>query len=302
MIVVAGEALIDLIPDGEVLRPLPGGSPYNVAVGLGRLGARAAFLGRLSRDGFGRRLAGRLSAEGIDLGLVTRTHEPTTLAVLHLDSDGRAGYGFYLAGTSAAGLRPADLPELPDGAALHVSLGAVTLETDPAGTALWGLLERERGRRLVSLDPNVRPAVLDDTVVYGRVVEEAVAACDLVKVSEEDLALLYPGSPLQAARRWLAEGPALVVITRGAEGAVALTAAGDVEVPGEPAQVVDTVGAGDAFTAGLLAWLGDLHQLHRGALDRLTTEDVMAALRHAVRVAARTCEREGADPPTAAEI
>jgi fructokinase len=298
MIVVAGEALVDLVPAGELLRPLPGGSPFNVAVGLGRLGVRTAYLGRLSRDGFGRRLRARLEEERVELDLAAPTDAPTTLAVVHLDEQARASYAFYLEGTSAADLRADGLPLLPEGAALHVSLGAVTLDTEPAGGALLRLLEREHERRLVCLDPNVRPGVIEDLPGYRRRLETALERCDLVKASEEDLALLDPDrDPLDTAARWLTLGPRLVVVTRGPEGAVALRDDDRVEVPGRDVEVVDTVGAGDAFTSALLAHLEGRALLTRAGLDRLAEDEVQALLTVAARHAARTCEREGADPP-----
>lgn len=302
-VVVAGEALVDLAPRGELLAPLPGGSPYNVAVGLARLGTATRYLGRLSRDGFGELLAARLRDEGVALDLAARTDEPTTLAVVHLDTDGRASYAFYLAATSAAGLTTADLPALPGDAALHVSLGAIALTTDPAGGALQALLARERERRVVSLDPNVRPSAIGDPTAYRDVVEDAVIGCDVVKVSDEDLHLLAPAeSPADVARHWATLGPALVVMTRGSSGAMALAPAGEVAVGGEPVDVVDTIGAGDAFTAGLLAWLDAHAGLHRSALAALSGEATRQALHHATRVSALACTRAGADPPRASDL
>ncbi|GGI07860.1 carbohydrate kinase family protein [Egicoccus halophilus] len=308
MIVVVGEALVDLAPQepraGGLLRPLLGGSPYNVAVGLGRLGTPAAFLGGLSRDAFGRQLADRLTAEGVSLELAGRTDAPTTLAVVHLDDEGRASYGFYLEGTSAAGLRQQELTAVPDGAAVHVSLGAVTLETRPAGQALRQLLARRHGDALVSLDPNVRPSVIDDLPAYARLLERSIGHTGLVKVSDEDLQLLYPDLPAeQAARRWVASGPGAVVVTRGPDGAVALLASGErVEVPGERVEVADTVGAGDAFTSGLLHALGRRGAASASGVRSLDPTAWAEALRTAVRVAAITCTRQGADPPRRAEL
>ncbi|MFP4233671.1 MAG: carbohydrate kinase family protein [Nitriliruptoraceae bacterium] len=307
MIVVAGEALIDLAPRGEQLLPLPGGSPYNVAVGLGRLGRTTRYLGGLSTDAFGRRLAERLAAEDVDASLAPRFDEPTTLAVLHLDEQGAATYGFYLDGTAAARLDAEHLPALPDRAILHVSLGAIGLAHAPTGQALAGLLAREAGRRLTSLDPNVRPLVFAQAgglAPYAARVEEVLGHLDLVKVSDEDLEQLHPGLGWQeAASRWAAAGPAVVVVTRGAEGAVALTSdAGLVEVPGEHVEVVDTVGAGDAYTSGLLAWLDREGVTDRPALVALDEVQLARALTYARRVAAITCTRAGADPPRAAEV
>ena len=303
-VIAAGEALIDLAPRGEELRPLPGGSPFNVAVGLARLGVDTSYLGRLSTDGFGQRLWNGLSAEGVHLALATNTDEPTTLAVVHLDERRQASYAFYLDGTSAAGLR-APLPTLPPGATLHVSLGAIGLE-HPAGQVLVDLVLATAGDHVRTLDPNLRPSAVTDPDAYARRMTELVASCDLVKVSDEDLRLLYPDRDVvEAAADWSASGPAAVVLTRGAEGAVAITSAGHhLDVAGRDVAVVDTVGAGDAFMSGLLAWLDVRGHLDdRASLDVAVTGGALeGALEHAVLVAALTCTREGADPPTAAEV
>ena len=305
MIVVAGEALVDLAPRGEQLLPLPGGSPYNVAVGLARLESEVAYLGGLSNDGFGQIMADRLRAEGADLALVAWTDAPTTLAVVHLDDDGRASYGFYLDGTAAASLRESDLPPLPDGAALHISMGAIGLQYDPAGRTLAALIAREHGRRFVSFDPNIRPsAIAGDVADYATTMEEVVADLTLVKVSDEDLQLLYPDrDPIEVARTWAGSGPSLVVVTRGPDGAVALAPEGEpIAVPGESVQVVDTVGAGDAFTSGLLTWLDRHDALSDAGLRALSAGQIEAALVFARHVAAITCTRAGSEPPHAAEL
>jgi fructokinase len=303
-VVAAGEALIDLAPRGDQLLPLPGGSPYNVAVGLARLGTAASYLGQLSTDGFGDRLKGRLTAEGVGLTTAAATSEPTTLAVVHLDAEARASYAFYLDGTSAASL-PSPLPPLPADATLHVSLGAIGLE-HPAGRGLADLLRASAGERVRTFDPNVRPSAITDQARYAGQMDDLVATCDLVKVSDEDLATLYPDDdPLRTAERWARSGPAAVVVTRGPEGAVAFTDAGHhLDVPGIDVEVVDTVGAGDAFTSGLLAWLD-----RRGCLVARTDlaaacagDDLRGAVAYAVRVAALTCTRPGGDPPTHGEV
>jgi fructokinase len=303
-IVVVGEALVDLAPRNGLLVPLPGGSPYNVAVGLGRLGTSTAFLGRRSTDGFGRLLTARLEEAGVALDPTSLTDAPTTLAVVHLDEEARASYGFYLSGTSAAGLRAEQLPDLADATAVHLSLGAVTLDTEPAGAAFVALVAREAGRRTVTLDPNVRPSVIADLAGYAERLEATVARCDLVKVSDEDLALLHPEEPaVDVARRWAGSGPAAVVVTRGPHGALGLTAAGaEVDVPGEEVEVVDTVGAGDAFSSGLLDALDRQGDLERDRLRRLGSDGLRSAVEAAVHVAAVTCTRPGADPPRRSEL
>jgi len=174
---------------------------------------------------------------------------------------------------------------------------------EPGASAYEALMRREHGRRIVGLDPNVRPGLVGDRGAYLRRLEGWVALADLVKVSRADLAWLYPGGdPEAVAREWLARGPAVVVVTRGSEGAVAYGPAGRIEVPGLPAAVVDTVGAGDAFTAGLLAALVDAGRLERDALRGTTADELRAALAFANAAAAVTCTRPGADPPTREEI
>lgn len=305
MIVVAGEALVDLVPRGEQLQPLPGGSPYNVAVALGRLQAPVAFLGRCSTDGFGRILRNRLEAAGVDLALTDVTDDPTTLALVHLDDQRQASYRFYVEGTSSAGLTAQRLPRLADGDALHVSLGAVTLRTTPAGDALRHLIERQGARRVVCLDPNVRPRAGGDLSHEARAVEQVLASCAIVKASEEDLGHLYPEHAVEeVARAWSRAGPALVVVTRGRDGALAHDHHGRVQRVAAPeVEVVDTVGAGDAFTAGLLARLRTLGRLaDREALAATAEDELADALAWAARVAGRTCARAGADPPRLDEV
>jgi fructokinase len=281
--------------------PLPAGSPVNVAVGLGRSRVAVDFAGPLSIDGFGQLLVERLVSAGVGIDDAPRTDAPTTLAVVHLDAQRRATYGFYLSGTSAA--VPVDAVTLADGSALHVSFGAVGPTSDPAGLALVDLLRREAGRRVVTLDPNVRRVADEDRPSTVAAIEDAVAACDLVKVSDEDLATLHPGEdPAAVAERWVALGPAVVVVTLGPEGALARGVAGDVAVPGRRVAVVDTVGAGDAFTSGLLASLHRSGHLDRSALRRLDSQALLAAMDVAVEVSAITCTREGADPPTRDEL
>jgi fructokinase len=308
-VVVAGEALVDLAPRGGLLLPLPGGSPYNVAVGLGRLGSETHYLGGLSRDAFGTLMRTRLEADGVAVDLAPVVAAPTTLAVVHLDDQGRASYGFYLDGTSAATLEADVLPALPVDAALHVSLGAIGLGHEPTGRTLLHLLEGAHHERLTSLDPNVRPSVFEQVggvQAYAALLDGLVAGhLDLVKVSDEDLALLHPevGDPIDVARDWARSGPSLVVVTRGPDGAIAVRDGHpDVEVAGRHVEVVDTVGAGDAFTSGLLAWLDQHGRLTRGGLDSLPDEELTAALQQAVEVAAITCTRAGSDPPRADEL
>jgi fructokinase len=300
VILVAGEALVDLTParcgDGSGYLPHPGGSPYNVAVGLGRLEVPVAFLGRLSTDTFGRLLRDHLQASQVSLAYVVDAEEPTTLAFVHLRDDEEPAYAFYTEGTAGRVLLPEHLPAIPEGAAMH--FGSFSLALEPGASTLEGLMRRESRRRLLSLDPNVRPGLVPDRDAYLRRLEGLVRLADLVKVSRVDLAWLYPREdPDAAASRWLGSGPALVLVTMGGDGAVAFGVAARAGAATPPVTVVDTVGAGDAFTSAALAWLHRHDALHRRGLETLDASALTALLRFANAIAAETCTRAGADPP-----
>jgi fructokinase len=306
MIVAGGEALIDLVPvrvgDEVAYLPRAGGCSYNVAIGTARLGAPTAYLGRISRDRFGRLLRERLEANGVDLRYLSLGDEPTTLAVVHLEAGREPRFAFYGEGTADRLLHLVDVPTIGDDvAAMH--FGSISLTREPGASTYEALIRREHGRRVIVLDPNVRPALIPDRAAYVARLEGWVALCDLVKVSRADLGWLYPGlEPIAAARRWRELGPAVVVVTNGEAGATGLSAAARVEVPGVEVAVADTVGAGDAFTAGLLAWLDEHGRLDRRSLERLEEAELVAGLRFATRVAALTCARAGAEPPTREEL
>jgi fructokinase len=309
MILICGEALIDLVPvvaDGELAyAPRTGGSLYNVALGLGRLAVPVGFFGRVSTDPFGQLLRERLVSAGVDCTLLREGDEPTALAIVHLPPDHEPVFVFYGEGAADCTLTSDDLPspeELGDAVtALH--FGSISLVREPGATAYEQLLRREAGRRVISLDPNVRPSLISDRATYRRRLEAWVAMADIVKVSQADLAWLYPDRvPADAARDWLATGPSLVAVTRGAAGAVGITATGSIDVPGTPVRVRDTVGAGDAFTAGLLGFLALRGVLDRAALRFLGEEDLRPCLVGANRAASITCTRSGAQPPTRAEV
>lgn len=304
-LIVAGEALVDLAPANDALAPLPGGSAYNVAIGLARLGVRVRYLGPLSRDGFGDVLVRHLTDEQVDLGLAPRTDRPTTLAVVHLDRAGRGSYRFYLEGTSAIRFDEAEIAALPHADAVHVSFGAVTAETRPAGRTLIRLLNEQPRTRFTSLDPNVRPEAIADLRSYARRLDAVIRDLDLVKVSDEDLQALdrSGGDPLRRARAWARAGPVLTVVTRGAEGVVVYRPDGrHLELPAERVEVVDTIGAGDAFTAALLAGFDRRGLLSRSTIAELDDTTLEHVLRGAVHAAAISCGRAGADPPRSHEI
>ncbi|MGH2919673.1 MAG: carbohydrate kinase family protein [Solirubrobacteraceae bacterium] len=295
-ILVAGEALYDLVADGNgVIAGHAGGGPFNTARTIARLGQPVAFLGRLSTDRLGRTLERMLAEDGVALDSVVRTSEPTTLALADVDAGGGASYHFYAAGTSAPGLTVEEaLHAIPsDVAALHV--GTLGLVLEPLATALEAVVARLAERTLVAVDPNCRPSTIADPVAYRERLRRVLERADLVKVSVDDLAWLDPGRPaVEAARALLAAGPAVVLLTCGAEGATVVTASRAVHVAPQPASVVDTIGAGDAFNGGFLAWW---RSRELGREELADDELVVEAARFASLVAARTVERAGATPP-----
>ena len=301
MIVVCGEALIDMVTTGDsTRRPTPGGGPFNTARALARLEAPAAFLGHFSTDEFGRMLADQLAADGASLALATFGPEPTTVAVANIGGDGLAEYEFLIQGTSAPNLTldmiPAELPV--EVKAVH--LGTLGLVLEPMASSLAALVRREHGRRLVMLDPNIRPVLTTDPQYRPRL-DSLISQSTIVKASDADLDWLFQGlDRMAAARALLARGPKMVVVTLGAKGAVGMTASAEVRVPAPAVRVVDTIGAGDAFGAALLAWLHDHGRLSRDL--RLDREELRAALEFACLVASITCTRPGADPPRRAEL
>ncbi|HEU5157488.1 MAG TPA: carbohydrate kinase [Streptosporangiaceae bacterium] len=306
-VVVVGEALVDLTADeGDPTRftAHPGGSPANVAVTLARLGTPVRFVGRLARDGFGRLLRRHLSDNGVDLSLCVEATEPSGLAVVTMDSLGRTEYAFHVTGAADWQWKTAELPYGLGAETLAIHTGSLALALPPGGPAItvW-LAEQRRAQRVISIDPNVRPAVLGDPRPYRPRLESWVSRSDIVKVSIEDLAWIYPGEdPDGIALRWSARGPALVVVTHGAEGIDAVVDGQIVRRPAHPTAVADSVGAGDAVSGALLDWLARHDRLSRQALAAITPGEVAAALDFAAEVAAVTVSRPGADPPHRDEL
>ena len=310
MITVCGEALIDLVDQGGGrFQAHPGGSPANVAVGLSRLGAPVALLARVSGDAFGRLLHAHLRGNGVDPRYLAQAVEPTTLAVVSLDENGVATYDFYVEGTADWHWQPWELPDplQDDVTALHS--GSLALAVEPGASMVTALLrrERKRGQVTISIDPNIRPTFEPDRRSALERVEEQVKLADVVKVSADDLDWLVPGrSAMECARRWQAMGPAVVVVTLGALGAVAVAADGiELRRPSVPVTVIDTVGAGDAFTAGMLDAMrrvGLLGVRGRDGLRTISAELLGRIMDEAMLAAALTCGRAGADSPTWAEV
>ena len=308
MILCCGEALIDMVaapsldgPDGFV--PHSGGAVFNTAIALGRLGARAGMLTGLSHDMFGDQLADALKASDVDTTHIIRSDRPSTLAFVKLE-DGQASYSFFDENSAGRMIRAEDMPELPsDITALF--FGGISLASDPSASAYAALLERQGGPRAVMIDPNIRPLFITDADGYRRRMAAMISQADIVKVSDEDLNWLNPAPLTQAEKisAMLDTGPSVVIVTQGAEGAIATLADGtSIAVPAVKTNVVDTIGAGDTFNAGFLAKLSELGLLTPEALGTLDPDALRDAMTYGARVAAITVSRAGANPPWANEL
>ncbi|WP_340286897.1 carbohydrate kinase family protein [Sulfitobacter pontiacus] len=308
MILCCGEALIDMVaapsldgPDGFV--PHSGGAVFNTAIALGRLGARAGMLTGLSRDMFGDQLADALKASDVDTTHIIRSDRPSTLAFVKLE-DGQASYSFFDENSAGRMIRAEDVPALPsDITALF--FGGISLASDPSASAYAALLERQGGPRAVMIDPNIRPLFITDADGYRRRMAAMISQADIVKVSDEDLNWLNPAPLTQSEKisAMLDTGPSVVIVTQGAEGAIATLADGtSITVPAVKTNVVDTIGAGDTFNAGFLAKLSDLDLLTPEALGTLDPDALRDAMTYGARVAAITVSRAGANPPWANEL
>ncbi|WP_286759054.1 MULTISPECIES: carbohydrate kinase family protein [Sulfitobacter] len=308
MILCCGEALIDMVaapsldgPDGFV--PHSGGAVFNTAIALGRLGARTGMLTGLSRDMFGDQLADALKASDVDTTHIIRSDRPSTLAFVKLE-DGQASYSFFDENSAGRMIRPEDMPALPsDITALF--FGGISLASDPSASAYAALLERQGGPRAVMIDPNIRPLFITDAEGYRRRMAAMISQADIVKVSDEDLDWLNPAPLTQAEKisAMLETGPSVVIVTQGAEGAIATLADGtSITVPAVKTNVVDTIGAGDTFNAGFLAKLSELDLLTPEALGTLDPDALRDAMTYGARVAAITVSRAGANPPWANEL
>lgn len=280
---------------------LPGGGPANTAVALARLGTPTRFLGRLSSDVFGRLFRDHLTASGADLTRTVAAPEPSTLAVADLDDDGRADYSFHAENTADFQWTPDELTAATSGPLSCLHTGSLALARDPGGPAVEALLTSLRSRATISVDPNVRP-LLVDPAVYREALPRWCAAADILRLSDDDLAHLAPdATPEQAADTFHEAGAPLVVVTLGADGVFASLDGEHLRAPTPRVEVVDSVGAGDSFMAGFL------HSLHAtGALgarlDTLTVEQTASALDFGTRVAAAVCSVRGANPPWAGEV
>jgi fructokinase len=304
---VIGEAIVDLIPDGATgeYSPRPGGSPFNVAVGLARLGNRTSLMARFADDRYGRLLGSAAAAEGIDLRAAPRAAERASVATASVDDAAGVTYEFDIEGTADWQWTAAELRELsPDTQLLH--FGSIASWRPPGADRIGELVEELRAGQgvLISYDPNIRPSALGARARGVELVEQSVRRAHVVKASREDVEWLYPELAVDhAAARWNGLGAKLVVVTDGADGATAYRPThAPLRRPGRRVTVVDTIGAGDAFTAGLLTGLVR-RRLHRnGRLEGIYDGALADTLDEAALVAAITCERAGADPPRLEEL
>jgi len=300
-ILCCGEALIDMIPGESGYVPHTGGAVFNTAIALGRLGGRVGMLTGLSRDLFGAILEAELQAAHVDTGLVIRSDRLTTLAFVQL-TEGKASYTFYDENSAGRMISAADLPALPDDIGT-LFFGGISLVVEPGAEAYAALLDREAGRRVVMIDPNVRSGFVTDEARYRARIGGMIAKAELMKVSDEDLDWLVPGAGSVAEKLAHLPGPKITVVTEGAAGATAYFASGEtVSVDGRSVTVADTVGAGDSFNAGFLVHLAGQGLLTKEAIAAISPEAIKAALVHANAVAAITVSRAGANPPWASEL
>ncbi|VVN08620.1 5-dehydro-2-deoxygluconokinase [Pseudomonas fluorescens] len=306
MYLVCGEALFDFFSEEDAsglaskisFKAIAGGSPFNVAVGLRRLGVDAALFAGLSTDYLGRRLQQVLQEEGVRPDYLIDSVAPTTLAMVAVGANGSPHYSFRGEGCADRQLKAEHLPHLgPEIRGLHI--GSFSLVVQPIADTLLELVQRESGKRLISLDPNVRLNPEPDIEVWRSRMATLVALADLIKVSDEDLSLLYPGQdPQRIIEGWLQHRCQLVFLTRGGDGASVFSRQhGSWSVPACTVSIADTVGAGDTFQAALITWLTE-HELDSIAgVSRLSREQLDEMLRFAVQAAALTCSKTGPDLP-----
>lgn len=307
MFLACGEAVIDLFQNknaGDLaFNGQAAGSPFNVAVGLSRLGCKSALITGLSRDPFGQRIIDALSKEGVDWSFAPRTDRPTILSFVLLSSDGVPEYAFYGENGADTDVQLSALPKdfPPEISAIHI--GGFPMAVEPTKTTYASLLKREAARMFVSVDPNIRVKLVGSMNVYRDHFESLCCSAALIKASAEDIGYLYQGvDAATIAKRWRSLGAGTVVVTDGPKGAFAINDCGTVLAKTSAVKVVDTVGAGDSFMSALLADLKDKDILNRDALAQASATQMKSALHFANRAAAITCTRRGANPPTLTEM
>lgn len=311
MFVVCGEALIDVFVEKNAQAPSEqfplqacvGGSPFNVAIGLARLAQPVALMTGLSDDMFGKRLSKVLATEGVSQQLIVKKQLPTTVAFVEKDQEGVPSYSFYGEGTADRSLQIDDIDlQMPTPTAIH--LGSYSIVSQPTADSLLALVKKFTGKCLISLDPNIRSVVEPDMKIWRNRVKVLVDFADMVKVSDEDLALMYPNTkPESIIEEWLSTGLKLIVLTRGGAGSSLWSSQAQINIEAPNVKVVDTVGAGDTYQAALLDFIGEMvKQFGENWHHELTQEVLKEVGQYAAKAAAITCSRQGADLPTKVEI
>jgi fructokinase len=298
----------------EGFLPLPGGSPYNTAIAIGRLGAGVMFLGKFSKDFFGEMLLKRLRENQVKDDLVVRSEQNSTLAFVKLEEGKEPEYVFYTEGTADRSLKIEELPPLPEDV-LCISFGSISMTMEPTASAIETLILRENTRQglkkeapVISFDPNIRPFMIRDKGAYINRMEKWIAASTIVKISTADFDYIYPGLECEKAlHKILTMGPRLAIATLGPEGALALLRRNDgnvtrVQAPVVDVPIKDTIGAGDTFHGAFLSWLDLNGKMSRSSLASLTETELYDALFFANKAASLVCTRRGADPPTLSQV
>lgn len=308
MILVTGESLIDMLSANEgtnAFHAVPGGSPFNVAMALGRLGAPVSFMGRFSCDHFGQLLHKTLEESGVDLSFSSRVDSLSTIGFVTQRSENSGpDYAFYTKGTAGCELSVKDFSNpLPDWVKV-IHVGSFSLAIEPFASALDDLIfEQSHEGRLVTMDINIRPFLIEDRDSFRERVSRITKVANLIKLSDEDLNWLHPEmSPAEACQHYLEQGAGLVVVTRGAEGVCAANRRGLVEVEAPVVKIEDTVGAGDTFQASMVASLFEVGCFSRESLTLLTGVSIRSILERAANAAALNCSRRGCQPPTREEL
>lgn len=307
MILVAGQAIYDFFEQSSnraavQFTACPGGAPFNVAVALARLGTPVSFIGALSTDHMGRKLAAALQREGIDGRWVKQSALPTALAIVGEQDGGGPSFSFYGDRPAHCDLTKADLPIVPD-AVKAIYAGCFPLVQEPVGSTLLALLEHNHSTRVIAYDPNVRPSIEPDLDLWRTRFAAFAAYADIIKISSDDFAILFPGENSDAmAQGWLERGASLVLYTNGEKGSLLFGHAGQIRASAPPVLVQDTVGAGDTAMAAMLGWLYARDLLVKNKLRNLNKADMQKMLQFVSIAAAITCTRIGADPPTRAQI
>ena len=306
MILCCGEALIDMLPrkgaDGaDVYQPFNGGSVYNTAIALGRLGTPTGFFAGISEDFFGDGLLDGLVSAGVSTKYIRRKDLHTTLALVKL-ADGHARYSFIDEGSAGRMLEKRDLPKLSKAlTALH--FGSISLIPEPSGGTYETLLKKASKTCVISLDPNIRPTVIKDKKKHLARLKRLMARADLIKISDEDVKWMTGKQEFaKVAKVWLRNGAKIVAITRGGEGVEVFTRQHSLSLSAPKVKIADTVGAGDTFTAGFLTYLNRNALLTKKAMASIAATQLMHAAEFAMKAAAVTVSRQGADPPWAHEV